>query len=130
MNSIVKKSRASVAAMAAAIMLSWSPSQASEAMLVSDGATALSGHWRKTTIVFGSPKDDNMVLYADGIAEVWTVTASSRTGRTEGTWDVDGKLLSLSFGAGDTASAPFTVYQGQLVFPNIPNRRGFWERVE
>ena len=27
-------------------------------------------------------------------------------------------------------SHPGTFYQGQLVFPNIPNRRGFWEKIQ
>ena len=38
----------------------------------------LIGHWRKTTIVFGSPKDEHLVLRANGTAENWVVTAESR----------------------------------------------------
>ena len=89
----------------------------------------LIGHWRKTTIVFGSPKDEHLVLNADGTAENWVVTAESRTGSLNGRWSVEGKTLTLSFGENEN-SRPFTFYQGQLVFPNIPNRRGFWEKVE
>ena len=39
----------------------------------------LIGHWRKTTIVFGSPKDEHLVLHGDGTAENWVVTAESRS---------------------------------------------------
>ena len=93
----------------------------------SDVKQQLIGHWRKTTIVFGSPKDEHLVLYADGTAENWVVTAESRSEPVSGRWSVEGKTLTLSFGENENAK-PFTFYQGQLVFPNIPNRRGFWER--
>ena len=42
---------------------------------------------------------------------------------------VGGKTLTLSFGENENAK-PFTFYEGQLVFPNIPKRRGFWEKIE
>jgi len=32
----------------------------------SDNSQRLVGHWRKTTIVFGSPKDEHLVLKTDG----------------------------------------------------------------
>ena len=89
----------------------------------------LIGHWRKTTIVFGSPKDEHLVLQADGTAENWTVTAENRSEHLAGRWSAEGKTLTLSFGENEN-SKPFTFYQGQLVFPNIPNRRGFWEKIE
>ena len=95
----------------------------------SDTKQQLIGHWRKTTIVSGSPKDEHLVLHADGTAETWVVTAESRSEPVTGRWSVGGKILTLSFGENENAS-PFTFYQGQLVFPNIPNRRGFWERIE
>ena len=95
----------------------------------SDNTQRLIGHWRKTTIVFGSPKDEHLVLHADGAAENWTVTAESRSERLAGRWSAEGKTLTLSFGENEN-SKPFTFYQGQLVFPNIPNRRGFWEKIE
>jgi hypothetical protein len=34
-------------------------------------------------------------------------------------WNVEGKTLTLSFGGSDRSS-PFTFYESQLVFPNIP----------
>ena len=95
----------------------------------SDTKQQLIAHWRKTTIVFGSPKDEHLVLHADGTAENWTVTAESRSEHVAGRWSVEGKTLTLLFGENEN-SKPFTFYQGQLVFPNIPNRRGFWDKIE
>ena len=95
----------------------------------SDNKQRLIGHWRKTTIVFGSPKDEHLLLHADGTAENWTVTAESRSEPLAGRWSVEGKTLTLLFGDNEN-SKPFTFYEGQLVFPNIPNRRGFWEKIE
>jgi hypothetical protein len=95
----------------------------------SDSKKQLVGHWRKTTIVFESPKDEHLVLRADGTAENWVVTAESRSEPVTGRWSVEGKTLTLSFGENEN-SRLFTFYQGQLVFPNIPNRRGFWEKIE
>jgi hypothetical protein len=95
----------------------------------SDNSSPLIGHWRKTTIVFGSPRDEHLVLHPDGTAENWVVTAESRTEPITGHWSVEGKTLTLSFGA-NRNSQPFTFYEGQLVFPNIPNRRGFWEKIK
>ena len=95
----------------------------------SDSKQQLIGHWRKTTIVFESPKDEHLLLNADGTAEKWVVTAESRSEPVIGRWSVEGKTLTLSFGENENAS-PFTFYQGQLVFPNIPKRRGFWEKIQ
>jgi hypothetical protein len=95
----------------------------------SDNTTQLIGHWRKTTIGYVGPKDEHLVLHPDGTAEDWTVTAESRTEPITGHWVVEGKTLTLSFGDNQN-SQPFTFYGGQLVFPNIPNRRGIWEKIE
>ena len=51
-----------------------------------------------------------------------------QTERTTGRWSVQGKTLTLSFGDNENAN-PFTIYEGQLVFPNIPKRRQFWEKI-
>ena len=83
----------------------------------SDNMQRLIGHWRKTTIVFESPKDE------------YVVTADSRNEPVTGRWSVEGKTLTLSFGENQN-SQPFTFYEGQLVFPNIPKLRGFWEKIE
>ncbi len=95
----------------------------------SDNAQRLIGHWRKTTIVFESPKDEHLLLHADGTAENWVVRAESRSEPVTGRWSVEGKILTLSFGENENSN-PFTFYEGQLVFPNIPNRRGFWDKIE
>lgn len=91
--------------------------------------STLVGHWRKTTIVFESPRDEHLVLGADGTVENWVVTASSQSATTKGTWNVEGKTLSLLLNGGTQISQPFTIHEGQLVFPNIPKRRGFWEKL-
>jgi hypothetical protein len=61
--------------------------------------------------------------------ENWTGTAYERREPVNGHWCVEGKTLTLSFGGNDRSN-PFTFYDGQLVFPNIPNSRGFWEKIE
>jgi len=94
----------------------------------SEDSNALIGHWRKTTISYTGPVDEHLVLHVDGTAENWTATAYERREPVTGHWNIDGKTLILSFGGNDRSS-PFTFYQGQLVFPNIPNRRGFWEKI-
>jgi hypothetical protein len=95
---------------------------------VPESAKVLVGHWRKTTIGYVGPRDEHLVLHADGTAENWVVTASSQTERTTGHWTVEGKTLTLSFGDNEN-SRPFTIHEGQLVLPNIPNRRQFWEKI-
>ncbi len=95
----------------------------------SENAKRLIGHWRKTTIVFERPKDEHLVLHADGTMENWVVTAESRSEPVTGRWSVEGKTLILKFGDNENSN-PFTFYEGQLVFPNISNRRGFWEKIE
>ena len=88
----------------------------------------LFGHWRTTVIIGGSPLDTNLVLKPDGSATRWTVTARGRDATESGSWSVVGNTLVLSFG-GQVQQSPYTFYKGQLVFPNISNRRRFWDRV-
>src|SRR4029450_754049 len=88
----------------------------------SENASVLIGHWRKTTIGYTGPIDEHLVLHSDGTVENWTVTAYERREPVAGHWSVEGKTLTLSFGGRDRSN-PFTLYQGQLIFPNIPNRR-------
>jgi hypothetical protein len=95
----------------------------------SENSSALIGHWRKTTIGYTGPRDEHLVLHANGTAENWSVTAYDRSEPVTGHWSVEGKTLTLSFG-GDDRYSPFTFYEGQLVFPNIPNRRQFWEKID
>jgi len=93
-------------------------------------ANALIGHWRNTKIVFEKPQDTHLVLHPDGVAETWMVTATKRDPKSTGRWRSEGKTLTLGFGNGDERSYSFTFYQGQLVLPNIPNKRQFWEKIE
>ena len=95
----------------------------------SENSNALIGHWRKTTIGYRGPIDEHLVLHVDGTVENWTVTAYERREPVTGHWSVEGKTLTLSFGGNDRSN-PFTFYQGQLVFPNIQNRRGIWDKIE
>jgi hypothetical protein len=88
----------------------------------------LFGHWRTTVIIGDSALDRNLVLKPDGSAARWTVTARSRDAPESGSWSVVGNTLVLSFG-GQVQQSPYTLHKGQLVFPNISNRRRFWDRV-
>ena len=45
----------------------------------------LVGHWRFTKIVFENPRDEHLVLHADGTAENWFVTEAGRSEITPGT---------------------------------------------
>ncbi|HSA88205.1 MAG TPA: hypothetical protein VLE46_18665 [Nitrospira sp.] len=96
---------------------------------ISESARVLVGHWRKTTIVFEQPEDEHLALHADGTVENWIVTASGRSAPTAGTWSVEGKMLNLLLDGHESISQPFTLYEGQLVYPNIANRRRFWEKI-
>ena len=89
----------------------------------------LIGHWRSTTIAFESPRDEHLVLHENGTAETWIVTASSRGPATRGRWRVKGTLLSIDWDDGRQWGQPFTFFEGQLVFPNVPNQRQFWEAI-
>jgi hypothetical protein len=90
---------------------------------------ALVGHWRKTTIQHLGARDEHLALAQDGTMTDWSVTAESRTQPVSGAWRVDGNILTISVDGRVTASQPFTFYKGQLVFPNVQNRRGFWEKI-
>lgn len=89
----------------------------------------LVGHWRKTTIQHLGPHDEHLVLSEDGTMTDWIVTAESRTEPASGAWRVDGNILTISVDGRVTTSQPFTFYQGELVFPNVQNRRGFWTKI-
>jgi hypothetical protein len=105
------------------------PERPQSAAPISESALVLVGHWRKTTIVFEQPEDEHLALHADGTVENWIVTASGRSAPTAGTWSVEGKMLNLLLEGHERISQPFTLYEGQLVFPNIANRRRFWENI-
>ena len=94
----------------------------------SQGPT-LVGHWRRTSIVFESPRDEHIVLNANGTAETWIVTASGREPATRGRWTAKGTTLSITWEDGRQWGQPFTFFEGQLVFPNVPNQRQLWEAM-
>ena len=89
----------------------------------------LVGHWRRTSIVFESPRDEHLVLNSNGTAETWVVTASGREPVTRGRWTAKGTALSVTWEDGRQWGQPFTFFEGQLVFPNVPNQRQFWEAM-
>ena len=92
-------------------------------------APTLVGHWRRTSVAFDNPTDEHLVLHENGTAETWTVTASGRTPATRGRWSAKGATLSVTWEDGRQWGQPFTFFDGQLVFPNIPNQRQFWEAM-
>jgi len=131
MNSKIKQVYIMAVAMVLAITVVGILAPPSESGPLSESARALVGHWRTTTIVFESPEDEHLVLNPDGTWEDWVVTASHSSATTTGTWRVEGKALIMQAdGNGQKLSRPFTIYEGQLVFPNIENKRLFWERIE
>jgi hypothetical protein len=101
----------------------------------SDNATALVGHWRKTSFGYGATTDDHLVFRPDGTVDKWALTVAgeytqrtSRSATTSGRWSIQGKLLNIDWG--DTQSSrPFLFDKGKLVLPNIPQARQFWDRI-
>jgi hypothetical protein len=89
----------------------------------------LVGHWRKTTIQHTGPHDEHLVLGQDGTMTDWVVTAESQSEPVSGAWRVDGNILTIIVDGRVANAQPFTFYEGQLVFPNVQNRRGFWEKI-
>lgn len=94
----------------------------------SQDSSVLIGHWRYTKVEFQEPVDSHLVLDANGNVEIWYVRASSQSEITRGTWRNEGENIIFRLD-GDTISNPFTFYNGQLVFPNTPNERRFWEKI-
>ena len=45
-------------------------------------AAALVGHWRKTTVPGGAPRDEHLVLGGDGTMADWVVTAEFERSRS------------------------------------------------
>ena len=88
----------------------------------------LVGHWRTTIIMGDSPLDRHLVLKNDGTATRWNATAQRRDPPETGTWSTAGKTLVLGF-RGEVQQTPYTLHNGQLVLPNIANRRRFWDRL-
>lgn len=89
----------------------------------------LVGHWRFTRIEFGSPRDENLVLMADGTVEHWFATSAGRSEVSTGRWNSSATTFSVKWADGEEWSQAYTFFEGQFVFPNIPGRRKIWERV-
>ena len=89
----------------------------------------LVGHWRSTRIVLEEPVDDHLTLGADGRMTTWQVKATSRSTPQAGRWRVQEGQLMLQVPGEAEGGAPYFIHEGRLVFPNIPNRRQFWERM-
>jgi hypothetical protein len=94
----------------------------------SQGDSDLVGHWRFTQIGYTGPRDTHLVLAADGSAALWSRTAYDQSPVTPGTWNSEGNMLYMTFS--ESESAPFTFYEGQLIYPNVQGRRRNWERIE
>jgi hypothetical protein len=118
------------AAIAAAVGLVWVLACPSRAQAGDEAADALVGHWRQTKIEFESPVDYHLMLNADGSVQGWQVTASGRSNEATGNWQAADGTLTLRMADGSEASFSYTFHEGQLVMPNIPNQRGFWEKLE
>jgi hypothetical protein len=91
---------------------------------------SLIGHWRNTQIIFGSARDEHIVLRANGVVEKWSVTASRRSSPVRGRWDAQANSLSVDWEDGTKWSGPFTFHEGNLVFPSRQGQRRFWDRIE
>lgn len=95
-----------------------------------DGAAAeLIGHWRYTFTGFDTVTDTHLLLHPDGRVESWRVTPEGRSGVETGRWQAAGRQLTVFDDVGQGGSKPYTIHEGRLVLPNIPNQRKFWERV-
>src|SRR6266478_4556879 len=71
---------------------------------------SLIGHWRNTQIIFGSARDEHIVLRANGVVEKWSVTASRRSSPVRGRWDAQANSLSVDWEDGTRWSGPFTFH--------------------
>lgn len=116
-------------ALAAATHMAEAANGSSTQNISPDGGQGLVGHWRHTSIVFESPRDENLALRPDGTAETWIATASGDEPARSGRWRSDGTALAIDWDDGTQWSQPFTFHEGELIFPNIPGRRKNWERI-
>jgi Sel1 repeat len=101
----------------------------------SDNATLLVGHWRKNSSNYGAVRDEHLVFHPDGTVDTWALTVAgayeertTRTATTRGRWRIEGKLLNIDWGD-KQSSRPFFFHKGQLVLPNIPNARQYWDKI-
>lgn len=123
MHSFVVQFRAAAFAAALALMSTAIPAFAQD-------ASELVGHWRKTTVVFESPRDEHLILNPDSTFQNWSVTATETGAPLAGQWETNENVLIFKMEGSEDQSSPFTFLEGQLVYPNVEGARGFWDRVE
>ncbi|WP_145988105.1 lipocalin family protein [Pseudanabaena sp. ABRG5-3] len=104
-----------------------SPSPKAET--INENPRFLVGHWRETSVNYDVSKDVHLVLAANGTAARWSATVAGRSPKEVGTWKVKGKNLILELEGYEKLSRPFTIHEGDLVFPNISNKRRYWEKI-
>ena len=91
-------------------------------------AALLIGHWRKNVTGYTGPYDEHLVLYRDGTAQTWTTGFYSGARPKVGRWGIEANELIINWGD-KPLSYSFTFHQGQLVMPNKPGARQFWDRI-
>lgn len=96
---------------------------------VNENPRFLVGHWRETSVNYDVSKDVHLVLSANGTAARWNATFAGRSPKEVGTWKVKGDNLILLLEGYEKLSRPFTIHEGELVFPNISNKRRYWEKI-
>lgn len=97
---------------------------------VSDYPKELIGHWRNTTTSLNQTQDRNIILSTSGDAESWEVTPRGRSKTSKGTWIVSGSSIRLRIAGKPEMFYPFSIFNGQLVFPNVAGERQFWDKTK
>jgi hypothetical protein len=101
-----------------------------EAGVASAPPSELAGKWRRTELLIDLPQDVYLDLKADGNVTNWVENSGKMQVPRSGKWDTsDGKLVFRYDGFTEESEA-YSLYEGQLVYPNVEGRRGFWDRVE
>jgi hypothetical protein len=86
----------------------------------------LVGHWRFTKIVFENPRDEHLVLHADGTAENWFVTEAGRSEITTANWSAEGNTRFRSGNQKFPFPSPFEGVWFCRTFESAQ----IWERIE
>jgi hypothetical protein len=93
-------------------------------------SNALYGNWRRFEQLLDLPQDIYLVLNTDGTAMNWVVNEGKTQGPRKGKWEVaDGKLV-FEYDGFPQESEAYSLYEGQLVYPDVAGRRQFWDKVE
>ncbi len=97
---------------------------------LTESASVLVGHWKKTLIQLEQPFDYHLVLNDDGTFQEWVASAAGTDAPTSGSWQASDTMLMFQTDGNGPVEAPWTIYEGRLIYPNIDGRRGDWERME